>query len=537
MRFTRDFKPVLTFKSSKKGKFRQDQGTLLKLPPEVWSKILRMLDPLTLRRSASLVCKDWLDLIRNDSKMSGAICTSYTLCGTGCKDSWNIEEVKSFLDSFPMLKILQIPICDFEQDIFERFKEIIRKNASLEKLVLTLYEVPDKKSQIWKPVLDDEPCQKKKKASFDISKLMEFITPWKFLFHPKGNFAFNVHNIVDMEISLFDVPEDFDYDEFGEIIKKTLIGLCLFISTPRDVEKVPTMLKKLQTLKYLAIKGDCNPEHLDFSALIKACPPKVRHVHIDLDNFFGSPDVIFDVLTSFKGLRMLQLSGWVFEPGTELKIVKNNVKALHLKDCVVYAEHLKNLVNLFPHLQELTMDTCMTFEKQRYSPGDLLSHLDIIEGFENLRRLRLLNLYCQDENDTNPQKTIRRVMKRALGYVRLDLRPEIEFQITMHENHYLAIVHCTLPWEACDMVTNVSVIAEIVKTYGKEAILKKYTPGMWQVDWSSKSYRKVCNCQQSEEANDTNNNNTEETHDPNNNNTEDPNNNNPNDENNNPNEN
>lgn len=164
-----------------------------------------------------------------------------------------------------------------------------------------------------------------------------------------------------------------------------------------------------------------------------------------------------------------------------------------------------------------------------------LSHLDIIEGFENLRMLRLLNLYCQDENDTNPQKTIRRVMKRALGYVRLDLRPEIEFQITMHENHYLATdCNCTLPWEACDMVTNVSVIAEIVKTYGKEAILKKYTPGLWQVDWSSNSYRKVCNCQQSEEANDTNNNNTEETDDPNNNNIEDPNNNNPNDENNNP---
>ena len=55
-------------------------------------------------------------------------------------------------------------------------------------------------------------------------------------------------------------------------------------------------------------------------------------------------------------------------------------------------------------------------------------------------------------------------MKRALGYVRLDLRPEIEFQITMHENHYLATdCNCTLPWEACDMVTNVSVIAEIVK--------------------------------------------------------------------------
>ena len=77
------------------------------------------------------------------------------------------------------------------------------------------------------------------------------------------------------------------------------------------------------------------------------------------------------------------------------------------------------------------------------------------------------------------------------------------------------------------MEKNVSVIAEIIKKYGKEAILRKYIPGEWQVDSYSESYQKVVNYPQSEETDDPSSNNpqAEETDDPNNN--PDPNNNNP----------
>ena len=113
-------------------------------------------------------------------------------------------------------------------------------------------------------------------------------------------------------------------------------------------------------------------------------------------------------------------------------------------------------------------------------------------------------------------------MTKALKFVTLDLRPEIEFQITMHENHHI-VDDCSCVFEACDMERNVSVIAEIVKKYGREAVLRFLSPGEWKVDWSSNDYQKIVHPEDANNLNDNdavpNNNNQ----DPNNDN-QDPNN-------------
>ena len=44
-----------------------------KIPLEIWSKIFGYLDFETVQKTATLVCKQWFDMIRNDSVLSGEL--------------------------------------------------------------------------------------------------------------------------------------------------------------------------------------------------------------------------------------------------------------------------------------------------------------------------------------------------------------------------------------------------------------------------------------------------------------------------------
>ena len=82
---------------------------------EIWSKIFSYLDEYTLQNVASLVCKDWLNVIRNDCKLSGHL----TL-----KRFIYFADINSMLrNNWPKLKVGQIYLILQFQKQYECLKE------------------------------------------------------------------------------------------------------------------------------------------------------------------------------------------------------------------------------------------------------------------------------------------------------------------------------------------------------------------------------------------------------------------------------
>ena len=85
---------------------------------EIWSKIFSYLDEYTLQNVASLVCKDWLNVIRNDCKLSGHL----TL-----KRFIYFADINSMLrNNWPKLKVGQILLILYSQKKQESSKENVK---------------------------------------------------------------------------------------------------------------------------------------------------------------------------------------------------------------------------------------------------------------------------------------------------------------------------------------------------------------------------------------------------------------------------
>merc|ERR1719270_1254996 len=84
------------------------------LPREVWTLIFRKLDKRTLRKVASLVCKEWLDIIRFDWIMSGNLTISTPR---------SFRDIDKILQTYPMLKTLKFKIAETDtNDSIETLK-------------------------------------------------------------------------------------------------------------------------------------------------------------------------------------------------------------------------------------------------------------------------------------------------------------------------------------------------------------------------------------------------------------------------------
>ena len=72
-----------------------------KIPIEIWSKIFGYLDFDTVQKTATLVCKSWLHMIRNDSVLSGGLALNSI-------DKMKIFEINNVLSKWTHLKSLRI---------------------------------------------------------------------------------------------------------------------------------------------------------------------------------------------------------------------------------------------------------------------------------------------------------------------------------------------------------------------------------------------------------------------------------------------
>ena len=125
----------------------------INIPPEVWSTVFRFLDITTLRKGVSLVCKDWLHIIRNDPHLSSEFLTTAYL---------SYKDINSLLQSFPILHTIQFRTTSYKHENFGRID--FESAANLKKVILVIGTFSDDKEDIFTPPTEKS-CPKKRKTS------------------------------------------------------------------------------------------------------------------------------------------------------------------------------------------------------------------------------------------------------------------------------------------------------------------------------------------------------------------------------------
>ena len=230
------------------------------LPREIWSEIFRLLDMGSLRHGASLVCKEWNSIIKNDPRFSSKLSTIYP--------NPDPAELKLILGSFPVLKTLSIP---FRESTIEENMMILKVNGlHLEKVIFRNF----------------------KNTSLDTMESLKFIDFESVTFVPKVKGSLGIGNVQAMTIFLPDIPKNFDIERLGNIMKNNMERLCLdlvprkskkkrlpensyFDEHKSQVELVSKMIKNLLCLKHMKIKLHFYPHQVIIQELKKVCHPKI----------------------------------------------------------------------------------------------------------------------------------------------------------------------------------------------------------------------------------------------------------------------
>ena len=149
--------------------------------------------------------------------------------------------------------------------------------------------------------------------------------------------------------------------------------------------------------------------------IFQACSSNfISSFTIDSHNIRTDVDIIGLCLDYLKNLEVLTFVECFFTAGLGIseKIYfrippKNKLKKLKLMKCQIHLEHLESFVELFPSIEEFTMNTCNENHRESHEPESLLTILKIMSGFKNLKKLKLLHFHCKAEHDMNPDETFR----------------------------------------------------------------------------------------------------------------------------------
>ena len=173
---------------------------------EIYKKIFLMLETDTLRETATLVCKEWHDFIKNDPHFSSQLIVKFRM---------NSTMINSILKSFPKLKRIEL---QESQDL----------KLTLQRLNFDL--CPDLE-KVTIRAKDDFNKEIFEESNFENEDFLNCMGDFKIqvpivAFHPKDKpQAFTVENInkmvLDLDTALLEA-EDFDIDDFGTKLGKNL---------------------------------------------------------------------------------------------------------------------------------------------------------------------------------------------------------------------------------------------------------------------------------------------------------------------------
>jgi hypothetical protein len=332
------------------------------LPREIWTLIFRNLDDCTLRKKASLVCKEWLNLIRYDSILSGNLIIT---TDKGAKD------INKFLQSFPMLEAIVFKI---PQATLEFMEDLNFDCCPGLKVVSVQGDTTD--------VLGFRISDHQTKYEFDFGFPVEVL---EVEFHPKDKNHLSPQNIQKLRLHLTGYKSDTS-------IRNNINGGLEHLKSC-----CPSNLQKLD-LQF----GDSHQEQLD-STVINLC--------LTYFNSLEEIDFTKGVCDQFESICAQQ----------EGVYPENTIKTLVFDTMKFHNENLTNIVCLFPHFEEVRIKNCnmklgaMDFKNSRFELSDLITHLEIFSLIKNLKNLVLENIYTTNSDDP---KTIDYQLKQVMKFIR-----------------------------------------------------------------------------------------------------------------------
>lgn len=192
----------------------------INLPREIWIEIWSFLDFKTLQKTCTLVSKTWFEEIRNSTRLSGEMTlkTSWPW--------WNVKEINKVLSNWKKLRVLHMTMD----------KEITGFNLN-EHYLLRKIIIP---------------------RSIPLEDLDDWAMSKKIWFDPKdySSKPLSLENVVDLEIDIQRIPENFSLVQIGQIF--TNVKGLFIIGKTFNTESI----LGFKNLKKLDINIDINIEDL-----------------------------------------------------------------------------------------------------------------------------------------------------------------------------------------------------------------------------------------------------------------------------------
>jgi len=318
---------------------------LLQLPREIWAIIFGMMDRVTLKETLMFVCKDWMYMARNELELSRFLIV---------KIEKGIQDLNQVLESYPMLKKIQFRI---PQDDCINSKEFIKalnfENCCRLKKVTAQGDFSNS--------FGFRNKYQQEKYKVDIGFPVEVL---EITFNPKVKDHLDTSNIKKMRLHF----------------SAHLMDIALMSHLGGDI---PLGMKRLK---------DCCP-------YLRVLDVKFGGSKQELIN----PNLVHTCLTYFNRLDKICFSRGslnIAVPLCSQPYPFNTIKKLEFDTMKFDKEHLQEIVQIFPVLQELIISSA-TFELNlgtgRQNDGfdlcDLMEHLEILCHIKTLSCFKVKNVY------------------------------------------------------------------------------------------------------------------------------------------------
>ena len=254
---------------------KNDSKNQVQLLPELWGMIFRKLDSHKLRQNLGLVCKEWHDIIQNDTFFSSGLKIKKEIKTE--KLELTTEDINSILGSFPLLKKLEFYECE----------NLILKDLDFNQcpnLENVIYHISEFDSHLNCTVFKGSKCT-----------LFPFLhTVHEISFHPKEDLeALNIANIQSLEILSVTQPrhpftikqlDQFDFKTLGINLSDNLETFTIHIREQDEddldefrIVALRQLLTRTPKLKTLVIRlsgsgfnGDIDPTII-LSDILQSC--------------------------------------------------------------------------------------------------------------------------------------------------------------------------------------------------------------------------------------------------------------------------
>ena len=217
--------------------FISSESSEINLPTEVWILIWSFLGFNTVQKKCALVSKEWLNRIRNSTKLSSEMCLRL--------ENQNVKNINDALSHWPKLKVLHLSDCNCN------YRSCNCNGSRLSKLV-SLWEKSKKfglSTEMFGVTLTNNALLRKivVPKSMTFVELGDWGKVFKVWFDPKNWTSASLENVNNLEIYLDHIPRKVEMMQIGQVLVN-VEELCITgkRGTTRDAQFDPIFISSLQ---------------------------------------------------------------------------------------------------------------------------------------------------------------------------------------------------------------------------------------------------------------------------------------------------